>query len=109
MTNKRLVAIGLITSLWFCLNNLVAGTTGQTPRLIDAVVFAVGSVVIYVGRSSLVSRVAMLLMAVDWFASLVMRLPGLSLTAVIWDGVYLVMWSCGVVGVFGEQEFSSSR
>lgn len=95
---KKLVNIGLVIALWFLLNNLVSGLAGEHSRLIDAFVFAVG---IYFVRTKQ-SRLAMTLMAANWFVPALMRFGTMTGTAMVWNVVYAALWTCGLVGVWRQ-------
>ena len=92
--NRTLVNVGLVVAGWFLVSNLVSGLSAHG-RLIDAVVFAVGMYFVYSRRS----RLAMALMAANWFVPCVLRLDTMTPTATVWNVVYGALWACGLVGV----------
>jgi hypothetical protein len=91
--------IGLVVAGWFLVNNLVFGLGGEYGRLIDAAIFAVG--MFFVIRHFRHSRLAMLMMAANWFVPFLMRLDRMTLTptAMVWNVAYAALWVCGLVGV----------
>lgn len=93
---KTLVNVGLVVAGWFLVNNLVSGLAEAHGRLIDAAVFAVGISFVH----SRHSRLAMALMAANWFVPCVLRLATMTPTATVWNVVYGALWACGVVGVW---------
>jgi len=94
--NRTLVNVGLVVAGWFLVNNLVSGVAGAHGRLIDAAVFAVGMYFVFSRRS----RLAMALMAANWFVPCVLRLDTMTPTATVWNIVYGALWACGIVGVW---------
>jgi hypothetical protein len=103
----KLAYIGLATAGWFLVNNLVSGLAGEHGRLIDAAVFAVGMSLVI--RHSRHSRLAMLMMAANWFVPFLVRLERMTLTptAMVWNVAYGALWACGVVGVWRSQGMSN--